>query len=83
MTKIECLTMLRITLLFRPTLVGEELYTHIGFFVQTILADRYNRRRELRVVSLESPSGAECAIKKIFHFSPFIGTYLGLKFCEH
>ena len=34
-------------LLFRPTLVGEELYTQMGFFVQSILADRYNHRREL------------------------------------
>ena len=29
-----------------PTLVGrEELYTQMGFFVQSILADRYNHRR--------------------------------------
>ena len=31
-----------------PTLVGrEELYTQLGFFVQSILADRYIHRREL------------------------------------
>ena len=34
--------------IFVPTLLrGEELYTQMGFFVQTILADRYNNRREL------------------------------------
>ena len=51
--------------LFRPTLVGDELYTQMGF-VQTILADRYNHRRELWVVSLESPSSVEYGTKKIF-----------------
>ena len=30
-----------------PTLVGrEELYTQLGFFVKSILADRYIHRRE-------------------------------------
>ena len=48
--------------LLRPTLVGEELYTQMGFFVQTILADRYNHRRELRVVSLKSPSSVKYGI---------------------
>ena len=33
--------------LFRPHLRGEELYTPIGFYVQTILADRYIHRREM------------------------------------
>ena len=39
--------------LFRPHLWGggggggEELYTQMGFFVQTILADRYIHRREV------------------------------------
>ena len=28
-------------LLFRPNLVGEELYTQLFFFVQSIFADRY------------------------------------------
>ena len=42
--------------LFRPLLRGEELYTQMGFFVQTILADRYIHRRESRLVSLESLS---------------------------
>ena len=35
---------------------GEELYTEMGFFVQTILTDRYIHRTELRLVSLESSS---------------------------
>ena len=36
-------------LLFRPLLRGGggELYTQMVFFVQTILADRYNNRTEL------------------------------------
>ena len=34
-------------LLFPPTLEGEELYTQLGFFVQSISADRYNHRTEL------------------------------------
>ena len=33
--------------LFRPHLWGEELYTQMGFFVQTILADRHIHRREM------------------------------------
>ena len=36
------------------------------FFVQSILADRYIHRRELRLVSLESLSSVEHGIKKIF-----------------
>ena len=38
---------------------GEELYTQMGFFVQSILADRYIHRRELRLASLESLSSVE------------------------
>ena len=34
-------------LLFRPTLVGEELYTQMGFFVPMIFACQYIHRREL------------------------------------
>ena len=49
-----------------PPLEGEELYTQMGFFVQSILADRYIHRRELRLVSLESLSSVEYGIKKIF-----------------
>ena len=51
-------------LLFRPHLLGEELYTQMGFFVQKVLADRY--RREMRVASLKSSSSAEVKSKKIF-----------------
>ena len=55
-------------LLFRPLLRGggEELYTQMSFFVQSILADRYIHRTELRLVSLESLSSVEYGIKKIF-----------------
>ena len=50
-----------------PTLLrGEELYTHMGFFVPWIFAARYIHRRELRLVSLESSSSIEYGIKKIF-----------------
>ena len=34
-------------ILFRPLLRGEELCTHMVFFVQSILTDRYILRREL------------------------------------
>ena len=50
---------------------GEELYTQMGFFVQSILADRYNNRRELSVVSLESQSIVEYGIKKFFSIFAF------------
>ena len=45
---------------------GGELYTQMVFFVQTILADPYIHRRELRLVSLESLSSVEYGIKQIF-----------------
>ena len=52
---------------FRRLLRGEELYTQTGFFfVQSIFADRYIHRRELRLVSLESSFSVEYGIKKIF-----------------
>ena len=50
---------------------GEELYTQMVFFVQTILADRYNNRRELWVVPVESPSSVDYGIKKIFSIFAF------------
>ena len=53
-------------LLFRPPLVGEELYTQMVFLVQTILADRYIHHRELRLVLLDSLSSVQYGIKKIF-----------------
>ena len=45
---------------------GEELYTQMVFFVQSILADRYIHLIELRLVSLKSLSSVEYGIKKIF-----------------
>ena len=45
---------------------GEELYTQMGFFVQTILADRYIHRTELRLVSFESLASVKYGIKNIF-----------------
>ena len=51
------------------------------FCVQTILADRYIHRRELRLVSLESLSSEEIGIN-FFLFSFFTGSYRGLNFGE-
>ena len=48
-----------VTFLFRLLLRGEELYTQMEFFVQSIVADRYIHRRELRLLSLESLSSVE------------------------
>ena len=45
---------------------GGTIYSNGFFFVQSILADRYIHRRELRLVSLESLSSVEYGIKKIF-----------------
>ena len=42
------------------------------FFVQSILADRYIHRRELRLVSLESLSSVEYGIKKILLIFVFL-----------
>ena len=52
-------------LVFRPLLRGKELYTQTVFF-QSILADRYIHRRELRLVSFENLSSVEYGIEKIF-----------------
>ena len=55
-----------------PTLVGRRNYIlNWVFFVQSILADRYIHRRELWVVSLNSPSSVEYGIKKIFSIFVF------------
>ena len=51
---------------------GGIIYSN-GFFVQTTLADRYNHRRELWVVSLKSPSSVEYGIRKIFFIFIFYG----------
>ena len=52
--------------MFQPTLVVEELYTQMFFFVQSILADRYINRRGLWMESLESPISVEYTNEKIF-----------------
>ena len=55
--------------LFRPLLrSGGTIYSNGFFFVQTILADRYIHRGELRLVSLERVSSVEYGIKKILNF---------------
>ena len=64
--KLVAAQQLYLLLLFRSLLRGEELYTQMVFFVQTILADRYIHRRELRLVSIESLPSVEYGIKKIF-----------------
>ena len=70
--KLKCFVNLLEIKVFVPTpLEGGTIYTNGFFFVQSILADRYNNRRELRVVSLESPSSVEYEIKKIFSFLAF------------
>ena len=66
-----------------PLLRGEELYTQLGFFVQSILADRYIHRRELRLVSLESLSSVEYGVKKIFLIFFLTGRYRGLNLREN
>ena len=45
---------------------GGTIYSTGFFFVQSIFADRYIHRRELRLVSLESSSSVEYGIKNIF-----------------
>ena len=47
--------------------MGEgNIYSNGFFVVQSFLADRFIHLRELRVVSLESSSSVDYAIKKIF-----------------
>ena len=54
-------------LIIVPTpLEGEGTIHSNGFFVQSILADRYIHRRELRLVSLESLSSVEYGIETFF-----------------
>ena len=47
---------------------GGTIYSNGFFFVQSIFADRYIHRRELRLVSLESSSSVEYEIKRFFSF---------------
>ena len=56
----------KFTIIVRPHLWGEELYTQMGFFVQSILVHRYIHRKEMWVVSLKSSSSVELETKKIF-----------------
>ena len=71
-------------LLFRPHLWGEKLYTQMCFFVQTILADRYIHRREVRVASLKNSSSVKFEIKKIFSNFVFFEELSWFKVsCEH
>ena len=73
-----------IIFLFRPHLWGEELYTQLGFFVQTILADRYTHCREMWVVSLKSLSNVELEIKFFFSNFAFFEELSRFKLlCEH
>ena len=67
--------------LFTIFLWGEELYTQMGFFVQSNLTVRSIHRREMWVVSLKNCSSVENKIKKIFLISLFLKSYRGLKFC--
>ena len=65
-----------------PTpLEGEGTINSNGFFfVQSILADRYIHRRELRMVSLESLASVEYGIKKIFLIFGFYRELTRFKF---
>ena len=81
-----CSTCLKVfQLLFVPTPLegGGTIYSTGFFFVQSILADRYIHRRELRLVSLESLSTVEYEIKKIFWLSFLTGRYRCLNFREN
>ena len=65
-----------------PLKLGRNYILKQVFVVQTILADRYNHRRELWVESLKTPSSVEYGIN-FFHFPLTIGSYRGLEFCEY
>ena len=62
------------TIIFVPTPLeggGGRNYILNWVFFQSILADRYIHRRELRMVSLESLSSVEYGIQKIFSIFVF------------
>ena len=44
---------------------GGNIYSN-GFFVQSFLTDRYNHRKEARVISVESSSSIKFEIKSFF-----------------
>ena len=60
--RLNFLVVFLVHMIFVPTPLegggGGTIYSN-GFFVHSILADRYNHRRELRLVSLESLSSVE------------------------
>ena len=63
---------------------GEELYNQMGFFVQTVLADRYFHRREMWVVSLKSSHRVEFETKKDFFYFRFFEELSRIEIlCEH
>ena len=59
---------------------GGTLYSNGFIFVQSIFADRYIHRGELRLVPLEISSSVEYGIKEFFYFSFSTGSYRGLNF---
>ena len=66
------------------THLWEELYTQMGFFVQSILAARYIHRREMWVVSLKNSSSLEFEIDKIFVNFAFFEELPRIEIlCEH
>ena len=62
-----------------PPELGGTIYSNGFFFVQTILADRYIHRRELRPLLLESLSSVEYGIN-FFLFLFITGSYRGSNF---
>ena len=70
-------------LLFRPTLVREEISTRKSFFVQSILVDRYIHFRGFWALSLESPSSVDYITKNIYLNFVFSTELSRFKFCEH
>ena len=65
MTKIPE-TLKRLVIVPTPLEGGGTIYSNGFFFVQSIFADQYIHRRELRLVLLENSSSAEYGIKMIF-----------------
>ena len=66
-----------------PSWGGRNYILNWVFFVQSILADRYIHRRELKLVSLESLSSVKYGIKFIFLIFFLTGRYRGLNFREN
>ena len=80
----ELFQKLVVPLIVPTPLEGEgTIYSNGFFFVQSILADRYIHRRELRLVSLESLSRVEYGIKKIFLIFIFNRELSRFKFREN